>query len=110
MSKEKFNCFLFLLTLLLFSIPVSGQQINGNVFEKLNDESITPLPGANILWQGTNIGTVSDADGNFSLKYNKSFNKLEISFIGFKSKIINVEDPNIKLEVIMESISLETVT
>lgn len=110
MSKEKFNCFLFILTLLLFSITVSGQQINGNVFEKLNDESITPLPGANIVWQGTNIGTVSDSDGNFSLKYDKSFNKLEISFIGFKSKIINVEDPNIKLEVVMESISLETVT
>ena len=55
MSKEKFNCFLFILTLLLFSIPVSGQQINGNVFEKLNDESITPLPGANILWQGISV-------------------------------------------------------
>ena len=46
-----------------------------------------PVPGAAILEKGTTNGTVSDFDGNFSLKVNNGATAI-VSFMGMKSKEI----------------------
>ncbi|MFK7979468.1 MAG: carboxypeptidase-like regulatory domain-containing protein, partial [Saprospiraceae bacterium] len=61
------------------------------------------LIGANIVIKGTNIGTASDANGNFQLKANqKPPYDLAISYTGYQDKIVRVtadnwEDLNIML-------------
>ena len=46
-----------------------------------------PIPGATVLVQGTNNGTTSDFDGNFSIEVNNGQN-VEISYIGYKTQVI----------------------
>lgn len=47
-----------------------------------------PLPGATVMVKGTNTGTSTDFDGNFTLEVNQSSGTLLISYIGFVSKSV----------------------
>lgn len=70
----------------------------------------SPLAFANVTLQGTNISTVANSDGEFSLKVLKSISnpKIAISFIGFKSKLISIEDfSNNKTRIVMEPTAVE---
>ena len=49
------------------------------------------MVGVNILLKGTNTGTTSDYDGNFSIEVPPNA-VLEISYIGFLSQSVPVED------------------
>ncbi|AKP53479.1 SusC/RagA family TonB-linked outer membrane protein [Cyclobacterium amurskyense] len=70
--------------------------INGRVTSFSDKQG---LPGVTILVKGTNIGTVTDIDGNFSLNVPNENATLVISFLGYETReeslngrsIINVE-------------------
>lgn len=71
------------------------------------DESGEPIIGANIIEKGTQNGTISDADGHFTLEI-KNNATLIISFIGYKTKefvVGNVSSINIKLSEDTETLS-----
>jgi TonB-linked SusC/RagA family outer membrane protein len=51
----------------------------------ITDESLQPLPGANILEKGTNNGAQSDFDGKFSLRLKNENSTLVISYLGYKT-------------------------
>jgi len=79
--------------LLLINLGLFGQNFTQTIKGRIIDsESKITLPGANIVLMGTNplIGTVSDMDGNFTLR-NVSIGRYDIrvSFIGYNDKIIN---------------------
>lgn len=71
--------------------------VNGSV-KSDNGET---LPGVTILVKGTNVGTISDFDGNYSIEVDKG-QTLVFSYIGFKTveKIVNVGSV---LNIILES-------
>ena len=69
--------------LLLFCAAVSAQTISGNV----KDANGEPVIGATIMEQGTQNGTVTDFDGNFTLKLQKGGN-INVSYVGMKSQVI----------------------
>lgn len=48
-----------------------------------------PVIGANVLEQGTSNGVITDMDGRFTLEVQPGA-KLEISFIGYKTQVIEV--------------------
>lgn len=48
-------------------------------------DSQTPLPGATILVAGTDFGTVSNKNGQFSLRLPAGTHRLRISFVGYDS-------------------------
>jgi hypothetical protein len=52
---------------------------------KVTDTSGEPLPGATVMVKGTTIGTVTDANGNFSLRIPANAQTLQISFVGMKT-------------------------
>jgi TonB-linked SusC/RagA family outer membrane protein len=60
-------------------------EVSGTVL----DEKGIPIPGVNILVQGTNRGTQTDFDGNFKLPAKKG-EVLVISSIGFKTQEIRI--------------------
>ena len=72
---------LFLTTSTFFAQGV----ITGTV---IDSEMNSPLPGANIMVVGSTNGTVTDFDGNFTLEVKKGTGEIEISFIGYKSKVV----------------------
>jgi hypothetical protein len=80
--------FLLLISLGLFS------QTGGVTGEIVNEISNEPIPFANLIIRGTNIGTATDIDGKFSLKgLTPGFIQLEVSVLGYRplvSQEINI--------------------
>jgi TonB-linked SusC/RagA family outer membrane protein len=56
-------------------VSVSGRVTSG--------EDQSPLPGVNILVKGSSNGTISDADGNFTINVPSANDVLVFSFVGF---------------------------
>ena len=54
------------------------------------DEANLPLMGAEVYWNGTQIGVSTDDNGTFTLKRTENNNTLVISYIGYKTKTIKV--------------------
>ena len=68
--------FMFLsLTTTIAQTVVSGTVMD----EKIN----APLPGASIIEKGTTNKTISDFDGNFSLKIAEESGEIEISYLRY---------------------------
>ncbi|MDX1642615.1 MAG: TonB family protein, partial [Balneolaceae bacterium] len=66
----------------------SGNSIEGTV---MNSKSGEPLPGANIIIQGTNTGTVSDENGRFHISNaEKENSQIMVSYIGFRTVQVNL--------------------
>ena len=78
--KNIINLFLCL----FLSGVLSAQQISGNVS---SDDG--PLPGATVLVKGTNTGTSTDFDGNFTIAASTG-DVLVISFVGFSTQEVAV--------------------
>src|SRR5687768_10125006 len=77
----------FLFLLLLGSLQSWAQtRVTGKVTS--GDESAA-LPGVSILEKGTSNGTVTDADGNYSISVNENA-VLVFSFVGFISQEVSV--------------------
>ena len=56
----------------------------------VKDESGVSLPGVNVLLKGTTTGTVTDADGKYSIEVPSSESTLIFSFIGYVGQEVNV--------------------
>lgn len=90
---------IYLLLFLIFSIITSSQStLKGKVLGKDN----IPLESANIYFDGTTISKISDANGNFSIKYEPNANNiLVISSMGYQTEYLtnlNADEPvNINL-------------
>lgn len=79
----------FLTFLMLLVVPYAFAQeksISGTV----TDSGGEPLFGATVLIVGTNSGTSTDFDGNFSLRASVG-SELEVSYLGFTSQVIQVD-------------------
>ena len=51
-----------------------------------------PIVGANIYVEGTNVGTTTDAGGNYKLTVPASAKTVTVSFLGYDTKKISVRD------------------
>ncbi len=78
--------------LLLFGFGISTLDAQ-NLFVKgsVKDDTGVGLPGATIAIKGTNTGTITDNDGNFSIEISRG-GTLVISFTGFSTEEITVND------------------
>ena len=74
----------FIFALVAFAVSAQNAVIRGQVVDAKNNE---PLPFANVIAQGTQFGTTTDIDGNFELRVDAGLYNLEISFIGYRTKL-----------------------
>jgi TonB-linked SusC/RagA family outer membrane protein len=87
-----------------------AQQQQKTITGKVTDTSGQPLPGATVVVKGTTIGTVSDADGNYSLSNVPPDATLVFSFVGMETQEINVANrTRIDVTLQEEAIALEEV-
>ena len=102
------RCFLLLLLLLIANVNGFAQSkaISGIVLDSNNE----PVMGANVSVSGTTNGTITDLDGNFTLKNVASDAKLKVSYIGFLTQTISVNgQSSIKILLKEDSKTLEEV-
>ena len=90
MKRQKNLCsrLLMMLAVMFFALDVSAQAtINGHV----KDETGEGVIGASVMVKGTSNGTVTDFDGNFSLKC-KTGATLVITYIGYNPQELSAKD------------------
>ena len=95
--------------LVLFSfIMASAQQVT--VSGKVTDSGNQPLPGVTVVVKGTTMGTISNADGNFTLPNVPSNGILQFSFVGMLSQEISVSGQSaINVTMVQDVIGLDEV-
>ena len=68
----------------------SQSQQQKSVSGKVTDSSGSPLPGVSVVVKGTTTGTISDANGNYSLSNVPENATLQYSFVGMKGQEVAV--------------------
>ncbi len=67
-----------------------------------------PVIGATVLAKGTKLGTVTDAEGRFSLTVPQSGKFLQVSYVGMQSMEVAVK-PNLRIEMKVDARQMEEV-
>ncbi len=91
--------YLAFMAVILFGSVYSQNQISGSVMDADNMEAI---PGVNVIIDGTNIGTVTDFDGNFVINTSQDTPlTLLVSYVGYSAERVDVtsagQDINVSL-------------
>ncbi|RYU93296.1 vWA domain-containing protein [Emticicia agri] len=102
---------LLTLTLYLGFIFVQERTITGTVTSA--DDNF-PIPGVTVTVKGTNKGTVTDANGKYSINVSTLHNMLVFKTLGYATKEVKVTDTksvwNVKLEMSVEALEEAIVT
>ena len=98
---------------ILLCLPVFGVSqayISGVVLEANTDDKAIGLAGANVYWLDTDVGTVTDLEGNFTLVYRPEYTQLVMSYIGFKTDTLTINAPKTIRHWLQPTDDLEAVT
>ena len=88
MKKHIINSFI-----LLFPIFILAQtNLKGMIMDQENPKDNLGVAGATVNWLNTNIGTITNEKGWFTIPFKKEYKKLVISYIGYKTDTIIVRD------------------
>ena len=81
-----------------------------SVSGRVTDSSNQPLPGVTVVLKGTTQGTVTNADGNYTLTNIPDDATLVFSFVGMRTQEVIVgNQTNVNVEMIQDVIGLEEV-
>ncbi|RIJ47467.1 SusC/RagA family TonB-linked outer membrane protein [Maribellus luteus] len=84
----------------MLTIPQEKKTVTGIV----NDSKGEPLTGVTIVLRGTMTGTVSDADGKFTMDVPASGGVLSLSFVGFQTQEVEIGSQSMFNIVLREDI------
>ena len=83
-----------LLTLILFLGLANYAFAQRTLSGTINNSKGDPLVGASVIEKGTTNGTITDADGKYSLQVSKSATTLTISYIGHTTQELAIGSSN----------------
>lgn len=69
------------------------KKIQGMVMEANAENKHIGLGGANVYWLNSQTGTITKNDGTFSIPYLEEYDKLIISFVGFRTDTLTIDEP-----------------
>lgn len=104
------NRLLFIPLLLLATFyTFSQEKVEGMVMEANSENKHIGLPGANVYWMNSQIGTITNDEGLFSIPFSKEYTKLIISYVGFKSDTLTIDGPKMVHHSLQPSNQLDEV-
>tara|TARA_R110001583_G_scaffold8413_7_gene40217 strand:+ start:447 stop:2942 length:2496 start_codon:yes stop_codon:yes gene_type:complete len=89
---------IYILFLLAFSASFAQVKISGVVLDAQNQT----IPFTNIVFVGSTEGTVSDENGKFYLESEKTYSEIEVSFLGFETKIVTIKSRDFNLSIVLQ--------
>ena len=92
--------------LLVAGVAFAQSQFTGKVVSQDDGE---PVIGASVRVAGTSVGTVTDADGNFSLSVPAGQKELKVSYIGMDDKTVRIQGNNMVIKLTSNEHSLDEV-
>ncbi|MFL9831319.1 DUF5686 family protein [Flavobacterium sp. ST-87] len=84
---DKKYLFLALFICTVFSSLFAQTKVSGIVVDKSNQ----PVPFANVVLKGANLGVMSNEDGRFYIESPKTFTTLKVTSVGFSDSEITLE-------------------
>lgn len=85
----------YIKVLILTILPWFGfsqEKVEGIVLDSEGSKALS-LSGANVYWQDSQIGVVTDFNGKFSIPFKKEFSRLIVSYVGFVSDTLTINEP-----------------
>ncbi len=94
---KKHNAICIVLCLLFSAIQSFAQenQVSGNVTDQYN----LPVIGATVRVVGTQIGTITNIDGSFTLQAPQESTEIMISYVGLETKTLPITDEPIEVSL-----------
>ena len=98
--------FISLLTLVLFvnfgfsQKNKENELLSGHVFELSKNDSLLPLPGVNVYFLASSLGTVTNSDGFFSIPHYQDYQTLIFSYTGYQTDTLEIKN-NKEINVVM---------
>ena len=89
---------LSLLLILITSSLIAQITLKGKVVDEFNN----PMPFVNVFIKNSTFGTTTDDDGKFFLKTKKYRGTLEVSFVGFQTQTIKVNQKTKYLNIVLK--------
>lgn len=100
-SFRLFCALLFLSVLFVSNLQAQQTLISGKVSDAGTGEGI---PFANLIFLGTNYGTTTDYEGRYRLSAKGRVDSLQISYLGYKTKVVQVKQgAKKKLNIVLQS-------
>ena len=65
---------------------VTEEKVSTSIGGVVSDESDNPIVGANVIVEGTDLGSAADADGYYSIELEAGSHTVTASAIGYKSQ------------------------
>lgn len=96
--------------LLLSFFGFSQETISGKIIEANSKNENIGIAGANVYWLNTQVGTVTDIDGSFTISYKTDYKKLVISYVGYKTDTLTISRPKYILHALRSTDDLDAVT
>ncbi|MDJ1473494.1 TonB-dependent receptor [Xanthocytophaga flava] len=87
--------------LVIHTVAAQSQTVRGTIQDGSMQQA-SPLIGASIFWQGTTIGTTTDANGKFVINQPANAHALIISFVGYTNDTIHVHSPEQEILVTLK--------
>ena len=81
--------------------------VNGHIYSIENGERV-PVIGANVFFEGSNLGTITDENGYYNMSNEGEYSALNVSYIGYADQVIPIEENYIDITLADGNI-LETV-
>jgi len=91
---------LIIVILVLFNSSYLFSQVK--VSGRVVDDQNNPVPFTNVIFKGSTKGTISDENGRFYLQSQNTYKELEVSFVGFETKVIPLKRDNYNLTIILQ--------
>ena len=105
-KKINFMRHISLLLLMTLGVSLFGYaQVSGKITDASDG---MPIPGVTVIVQGTNVGTSSDFDGNYTIEA-KTGDVLNFTFIGLKSQTLIVSSTTASITMEEDAESLDEV-
>ncbi|MGB5377976.1 TonB-dependent receptor [Muriicola sp.] len=92
--KHRWGLFIYL-SIQCSLVLVAQESVTGTVYARDSEQNMSPLQGANVYWMNSQIGTVTREDGTFSIRFDKAYSSLIISYVGFRSDTLKITAPEV---------------
>ena len=105
MKKYIINSILLFIPIIIFS----QTDLKGMIMDKNNPKNNLGVSDVNVHWLGTNIGAVTNEKGWFTIPYKPIYNKLVVSYVGYRTDTISIKDVTPIHHFLTEKSTLEEV-
>ena len=88
---------------------VGNNDLSNKVSGIVTDETGESLVGASVMIKGTTIGTMTDSNGNYSLAIPTGGGDLQISYLGYNTQTLPINNNNINIRLVEKKQALDEV-